>query len=51
MGYTVAVVGATGNVGREALDILAERGFPADTVLAVASRKVQAKTPISATPG
>jgi aspartate-semialdehyde dehydrogenase len=39
MGYTVAVVGATGNVGREALDILAERGFPADTVLAVASRK------------
>lgn len=39
MGYTVAVVGATGNVGREALDILAERGFPADTVLAVASRR------------
>jgi aspartate-semialdehyde dehydrogenase len=39
MGYTVAVVGATGNVGREALEILAERGFPADTVLAVASRK------------
>ena len=39
MGYTVAVIGATGNVGREALEILAERGFPADTVLAVASRK------------
>ena len=39
MGYCVAVVGATGNVGREALDILAERGFPADEVLAVASRK------------
>ena len=39
MGYTVAVIGATGNVGREALDILAERGFPADEVLAVASRK------------
>ena len=41
MGYTVAVVGATGNVGREMLDILAERGFPADEVIAVASRKSQ----------
>ena len=39
MGYTVAVVGATGNVGREALEILAERGFPADEVIAVASRR------------
>ncbi len=39
MGFTVAVVGATGNVGREALDILAERGFPADEVVAVASRR------------
>ncbi|MBV6657881.1 MAG: aspartate-semialdehyde dehydrogenase, partial [Devosiaceae bacterium] len=39
MGFTVAVVGATGNVGREALDILAERGFPADEVIAVASRR------------
>ncbi len=39
MGFTVAVVGATGNVGREALDILAERGFPADKVIAVASRR------------
>ncbi|MFK7792376.1 MAG: aspartate-semialdehyde dehydrogenase, partial [Devosiaceae bacterium] len=39
MGYTVAVVGATGSVGREALEILAERGFPADTVLAVASSR------------
>ena len=28
MGYKVAVAGATGNVGREMLDILAERGFP-----------------------
>jgi aspartate-semialdehyde dehydrogenase len=28
MGYKVAIVGATGNVGREMLDILAERGFP-----------------------
>ena len=30
MGYRVAVVGATGNVGREMLAILAERSFPAD---------------------
>ncbi len=41
MGYVVAVVGATGNVGREMLDILAERGFPADEVIAVASRRSQ----------
>ena len=34
MGYKVAVVGATGNVGREMLDILAERNFPADEVVA-----------------
>ena len=39
MGYKVAVVGATGNVGREMLDILAERNFPADEVVAVASRR------------
>ena len=32
MGFKVAVVGATGNVGREMLNILAERGFPADEV-------------------
>ncbi len=41
MGYKVAVVGATGNVGREMLDILAEREFPADEVVALASRKSQ----------
>src|SRR3954453_8674857 len=41
MGYKVAVVGATGNVGREMLAILAERRFPADEVIAVASRKSQ----------
>ena len=41
MGYKVAVVGATGNVGREILDILAERNFPADEVVAVASRRSQ----------
>ncbi len=39
MGYKVAVVGATGNVGREMLDILAERRFPADEVVALASRR------------
>jgi aspartate-semialdehyde dehydrogenase len=39
MGFKVAVVGATGNVGREMLDILAERAFPADEVVAIASRR------------
>src|SRR5438046_2637285 len=39
MGYKVAVVGATGNVGREMLDVLAERRFPADEVVALASRR------------
>jgi len=39
MGYKVAVVGATGNVGREMLAILAERNFPASEVVALASRK------------
>jgi aspartate-semialdehyde dehydrogenase len=39
MGYKVAVVGATGNVGREMLSILAERAFPADEVVALASRR------------
>ncbi|MGE4372629.1 MAG: aspartate-semialdehyde dehydrogenase [Xanthobacter sp.] len=41
MGYKVAVVGATGNVGREILSILDERGFPADEVVALASRRSQ----------
>ena len=41
MGFKVAVVGATGNVGREMLIILAERGFPADEVVALASRRSQ----------
>ena len=35
MGYRVAVVGATGNVGREMLNVLAERAFPCDEVAAV----------------
>src|SRR5215469_11365619 len=39
MGYRVAVVGATGNVGREMLSILSERNFPADKVHAVASTR------------
>ena len=38
MGYRVAVVGATGNVGREMCNILEERQFPADEVIALASR-------------
>jgi len=37
MSYKVAVVGATGNVGREMLSILAERQFPASEVVALAS--------------
>jgi aspartate-semialdehyde dehydrogenase len=39
MGYKIAVVGATGNVGREMLEILAERQFPADEIIALASRR------------
>ncbi len=41
MGYKVAVVGATGNVGREMLNILAEREFPLDDIAAVASPRSQ----------
>src|SRR5256886_8380059 len=39
MGYKVALVGATGNVGREMLNILDERKFPADEVVPLASRR------------
>jgi len=39
MGYRVAVVGATGNVGRQMLNILAEREFPVTEVIALASRR------------
>jgi len=39
MGYRVAVVGATGNVGREVLSIMEERNFPADKVHALASSR------------
>src|ERR1700733_10350067 len=41
MAYRVVVVGATGNVGREMLNILAEREFPADEIAAVASPRSQ----------
>ena len=39
MGYKVAVIGATGNVGREMLKTLAERDFPADEVIPLASSR------------
>ena len=39
MGYRVAVIGATGNVGREMLQTLAERDFPADEVIPLASER------------
>src|SRR6188768_4068568 len=41
MGYRVVVAGATGNVGREMLNILAEREFPADEIAVVASSRSQ----------
>ncbi|HJQ56703.1 MAG TPA: aspartate-semialdehyde dehydrogenase [Vineibacter sp.] len=43
MGYRVAIVGATGNVGREFLNILSERDFPADDVVALASARSAGK--------
>jgi aspartate-semialdehyde dehydrogenase len=43
MAYKIAVVGATGNVGRAILDILAERKFPAREVVALASAKSRGK--------
>jgi len=39
MGFKVAIAGATGNVGREMLNILDERRFPADEVVALASSR------------
>ena len=39
MGFKIAVVGATGNVGRELLNILNERNFPADEIVPLASKK------------
>ena len=49
MGFKVAVVGATGNVGREMLNILEERGFPVSEVVALASRRQPARKCRSAT--
>lgn len=43
MSYKVAVVGATGNVGREMLDILHERNFPVSDVVALASARSAGK--------
>ncbi len=39
MGYKIAIMGATGNVGRELLNILHERKFPVDDVVALASER------------
>ena len=39
MGYKVVIVGATGNVGHEMLNILAERSFPVDEIAVLASRR------------
>ncbi|MEQ1650968.1 MAG: aspartate-semialdehyde dehydrogenase [Hyphomicrobium sp.] len=39
MGYKVAIVGATGNVGREMLNVLSERKFPVDELYVLASRR------------
>lgn len=39
MGYRIAVVGATGNVGQEMLNILAERQFPIEEIAAIASSR------------
>jgi aspartate-semialdehyde dehydrogenase len=39
MGYKIVVAGATGNVGREMLNILSEREFPVDEIAALASRR------------
>ena len=39
MGYRIVVVGATGNVGREMLNILDERQFPVDAIEVLASRR------------
>ena len=43
MGYKVAVVGATGNVGREILNTLDERGFPVGEIVALASDRSAGK--------
>ena len=44
MGLRIAIVGATGNVGREMLNILNERKFPVDEVIALASSRSKGDT-------
>ena len=47
MGYRIVVVGATGNVGREMLNILDERQFPVDAIEVLASRRsMNASSPL-----
>ncbi|MBL4613457.1 MAG: aspartate-semialdehyde dehydrogenase, partial [Magnetovibrio sp.] len=43
MGYKVAIIGATGNVGREMMQTMVEREFPADEVVALASHRSAGK--------
>ena len=43
MGYKIAVVGATGNVGREIMNVLTERRFPADEVHALNAARIAGK--------
>ena len=45
MGYKVAIVGVTGNVGREMMNVLSERKFPVDELYALASRRSVAWQP------
>src|SRR3546814_17992876 len=51
MGYRVVVAGATGNVGREMLNILAEREFPADEIAVLASPPAAGAAEIGRAPG
>ncbi|MDB5696416.1 MAG: aspartate-semialdehyde dehydrogenase [Sphingomonas bacterium] len=44
MGYKIAIAGATGSVGREMVNILAERAFPADEIAVLASSRSQGET-------
>ena len=50
MGYRVVVAGATGNVGREMVNILAERDFPADEIAVLAARQPRSMRPSSPPP-
>ena len=50
MSWKVAVVGATGNVGREILNILSERKFPVSEIVALASRRSVGRDAIQSIP-